>query len=551
MGDGVQGKQLPVPVPPIGLYQVGRAAVPAEWYRIVTQGNIERFMPPFASLSVQERWDVVAYSLTLHVSQAELQRGRELFETFCGDCPLDLFRDATWMASRSNDELARILREGIGDFAGLAPQMSDGFNELAAYVRTLSFAASASDPQPAAAEPSALSPQTTPVPTSVLSAPETTPSPEATNRPSAATSPEEPSEGLVRGRVLGGMSGLVVTLRGFDHAKLVQGEISEELTFTTIVDANGEFVFREVKTSEDIIYFAEIAYQGVTYVSDPVAGVTSELILPDLRVHEATTDQSNMMFEQVHFFVDVSEEGFIRVVGLYSFSNLGDKTVVIQATDSVPFLPTPNNAQNVEYQLVEGSAAILSAEGGFALPPQSQPYGITHFYVVPYEGKVEIAQPFVWPAQSIVLLAPETVQLSTSQLTWRTKQNFQGVNYNSFSGGPIRAGDTLLFTVSRPPLSLANLMSGISQQGLLLGIGALGLALILAGVWLYISNVRTAKEDEEVSEFGSEEEILDAIIALDDLYRSGKIPEESYQTRRKELKNLLKQMRNGSHSSNA
>jgi cytochrome c1 len=28
-------------------------------------GNIENFMPPFASLSDQERWDVVAYALSL------------------------------------------------------------------------------------------------------------------------------------------------------------------------------------------------------------------------------------------------------------------------------------------------------------------------------------------------------------------------------------------------------------------------------------------------------------------------------------------------------
>ena len=39
------------------------------------------------------------------------------------------------------------------------------------------------------------------------------------------------------------------------------------------------------------------------------------------------------------------------------------------------------------------------------------------------------------------------------------------------------------------------------------------------------------------------ESILDAIVALDDLYQAGELPEEAYKERRAELKDRLKQFR--------
>ncbi|MBV5333686.1 c-type cytochrome, partial [bacterium] len=46
MGDGTQGKQLPVAVAALGLPATAQAALPSAWYTMVTQGNLEKFMPP-------------------------------------------------------------------------------------------------------------------------------------------------------------------------------------------------------------------------------------------------------------------------------------------------------------------------------------------------------------------------------------------------------------------------------------------------------------------------------------------------------------------------
>jgi len=79
---------------------------------------------------------------------------------------------------------------------------------------------------------------------------------------------------------------------------------------------------------------------------------------------------------------------------------------------------------------------------------------------------------------------------------------------------------------------------------------ALVALLLLAGGWMYLRDRRHTQdeiedeeeEEEDEDEFSSSEEVLDAIIALDDLHRAKKISSEPYQKRRTELKEILKEM---------
>jgi hypothetical protein len=77
----------------------------------------------------------------------------------------------------------------------------------------------------------------------------------------------------------------------------------------------------------------------------------------------------------------------------------------------------------------------------------------------------------------------------------------------------------------------------------LIGVGAFGVVLILAGAWMFMRDRRKDKaeiNEEEDDEFEDPESLMDAIIALDDLHRAGKLSDEAYQQRRNELKDALK-----------
>src|SRR5512139_1082703 len=149
LGDGEQGIQLGVTVPAFGLPDIARPASPAQWYTMVTRGNMERFMPPFASLNDQERWDVVAYAMTLHITDEDLAKGNELFEANCANCSTDFFTDQAKMSELSEVELARIVKEGNDEVPPFGAALSeDDVWAVTAYLRTLSF-----DSSPIAAAP--------------------------------------------------------------------------------------------------------------------------------------------------------------------------------------------------------------------------------------------------------------------------------------------------------------------------------------------------------------------------------------------------------------
>jgi hypothetical protein len=72
-------------------------------------------------------------------------------------------------------------------------------------------------------------------------------------------------------------------------------------------------------------------------------------------------------------------------------------------------------------------------------------------------------------------------------------------------------------------------------------------ALIIGGVWMYFRNrskepALTTESPAAVAEpvaDDTSESLMDAILALDDQYQAGEIPEEAYHQRRDELKQRL------------
>ncbi len=161
MGDGPRASQLPNPVPALGSLDVGRQAIPAQWYTMVTQGNLERFMPPFASLTNGERWDVVTYALSLSSNPELIQQGKDLYLENCAGChgeaakgdgpqaaglpaaPKDL-TDLELMAGKSSANLHDAISQGVPpSMPAFGGQLSDDeIWALTAYLRNLTFGGS-------------------------------------------------------------------------------------------------------------------------------------------------------------------------------------------------------------------------------------------------------------------------------------------------------------------------------------------------------------------------------------------------------------------------
>ena len=86
LGDVPMSSRSTVPVAAIGTTEVARSSTPAEWYALLTQGNLERGMPPFNSLSDRQKWDVIAYVYQLSAPSDVLTLGGELYVENCVRC---------------------------------------------------------------------------------------------------------------------------------------------------------------------------------------------------------------------------------------------------------------------------------------------------------------------------------------------------------------------------------------------------------------------------------------------------------------------------------
>ena len=185
------------------------------------------------------------------------------------------------------------------------------------------------------------------------------------------------------------------------------------------------------------------------------------------------------------------------------------------------------------------------------MTPREQAYGILAYSTVAKQTETTITQEFALPVALVRIFVPDGMEVKGQALTSEETQDIQGTLYRSYRASDFEAGHDLTFEISGSPkgaetTSVSSPFPG--NNSVLIGAVSLGILLIGAGVWMYLRDRRDTEEDledeqeEEEPEFESSEEVLDAIIALDDLHRAKKISSEAYQKRRAELKVILRGM---------
>jgi mono/diheme cytochrome c family protein len=562
LGDGPQAAQLPNPPAALGSPNLARQASPAAWYQMVTQGNIQNFMPPFTSLTDGQRWDVVAYAFSLSVPQSMLDQAKQLFQANCASCHGDTGRgDGPGAASLTNlpQDLTNqqfVSTKSEADFynaitQGAAPDMpafSDQISEsdrwaLAAYVRTLAFTGNASQ----------LAAQTTPAPGASTPAPaELTPGAVVT---STGTLSGTQTIGMVTGTVTVSDGGSLpisttVTLHGFDNMQTI-------ITQTVSIQPDGTFVFGGVPMLNGRVFLATTSYKGTTYSSD-IATVQSgqnDLSLP-ITVYSTTTDASVLSVDRLHLFFDQVDPQTMQVIELYVISNPGTKTIVpVKQGDPVVTFKLPAGATNLQFQDGSLGDRYVQTPDGFgdtvAVRPGSGSYQVIFSFDMPYNNKLDLVQPITLPTNAVVILAPQgTITVKGDQFQDAGSRDVQGTQYQMYNGPAYSPGQEMRLTVTAGSGAQGLAIAAGSSTNLLIGVGAFGVALIVAGAFLFMRNRgRVASRDEQtttaipatpVSE--DAETIMDAILALDDLYKEGKLPEDAYHQRRAELKARLKEM---------
>ena len=567
LGDGVMAAQLQTPPTALGKPEIARAATPANWYTTVTQGNIQSFMPPFnTKLSDQQRWDVVAYAISLGAASDEIGNGKTVYETNCAQChgpdgktdPKVNLTDQALMAKLTQDDIAGFVNKGIGSMPGLGGKIADAdAYAVAAYIRTFTFpteqlAAAASTSTPAAV---ASTPEGTLVPTDVSS---------ATTTPTQAV-------GSISGKITNGSGGAIpVTLKAvlhtFDHDTTTQ-QFNEAATQEAPVATDGTYMFANLPMTQTRAYYVSVDYAGATYESSPAIpqqdGKTS-YDLP-ISIYDTTTDASGLAAEQVHVILDYSKPDLVQVVEFFVITNPGTKTVIPAGKgDAVIKVSLPKGYANLKFEQGALGDRFIKTDDGFAdtgsVNPGSQQYQIVFAFDLPlpkpglFGGqKLEFTQPLSIKANAVSVLVPDGVTITSSTFSPGGSQDMgNGTSFQVYNAIGLDSGKSLDIVASGAPKTAdqaATSATGANTtQNIIIGVGALGFVLILTGGWLFWRDRKRANEtdeDDELDENDDEpdddtDEILDSIVALDDQFKTGNISEEAYKERRAELKAKLK-----------
>lgn len=491
LGDGEQGAQLPFPPGAIGAAVTARGASPEDWFQMVNEGRITRYMPPFAnSLSAQERWNVLAYVYSLSLTPEVLQRGAGLYAQYRSEVDILLAGD---------------------DFSAktsLFTPLGLGLEDARALTAFVQARALGLDGRPV---------QALPQPTLSVAADETL--------------------GRVTGQLEYGSPGALPTgmpaiLTGFDHTQ-------EAISLTTQVDADGSFVFEDVPMRAGRIFFVEVGYRGLRYFSEfaTLAAEQAHLDLP-VRVFDTTQNTSQLVVEGVQLVYDFSQAGLARVIQRVVLTNLGDKAIA-PGDDGLPLLNyrLPDGATNLAFnEGALGERYVLTADGFGdlrAVMPGQATYELLLAYQLPYQNSLTYQIYIDQPTRALVALAPETgPEMRSVDFNMVGTQDLEGERYAVYSAtGPFSVGDEITIDLrgGHPAGGLSRVFNLILEDDSLLP-GLFGLTLAVAVLWLWL-RVSPAKP----------ETLLDEIAVLDERYAAGQIAEAAYQRRRAALKARLAQ----------
>ncbi len=584
MGDGPQASQLSVPAAELGLSDFARQFTPADWYSVVTQGNMEKYMPSFANLTDRQRWDVIAYAMSMSTPSDMVSQGQTLYQDNCVNChgqsgrgngsdsaslstkPAD-FTNQALMAQISSDTLLQAITSGVTPDM---PAYSDSLDEnarlaLVAYLRSLTYvnAASVKVAYPPPAGSIALASSSTPYP-----GPQSYPGPAITPTTEPVITTEVtstiPLTGSVAVQLINGTGGVIpndatVTLYGFDD---MQQAYSETLS----VGVNGVYTFTNVSMPDGRAFLAGVDYDQGIYGSDiAMVDPAKPNLNLQITIFDPTTDVSVLSTDRVHILFDFTSPPDVSVVEVFIISNPSKQAVVpVMKGGTVLTFPLPQGYADLQFQDGELGGRFVNVSQGFAdtqtVPPGAGEYQVIFAFKMPYNKKLDFSQAMFLPTSAVVVMVPDNgVKVNSSMLQDSGTRDFQNTTYRMYNGSDLIAGDSLEFTITGTPKTAGTgFFSAGSMQSLAIGLGGFGLALVVGGVWLYRKNQKKAalQASPSATDIASpltelpatpeyEDTLMDAIIALDDQFHAGKLPKDAYLERRAILKEKLRKLEQG------
>ncbi|HEY4720843.1 MAG TPA: c-type cytochrome, partial [Anaerolineae bacterium] len=454
---------------------------PEQWYNIVTNGRLDKLMPPFAgSLNVDQRWDVIVYGWTLSVPPAWIAQGKQVYAAQCvqchgekgkGDGPdskgnLPDFTSFSTIVSVASGKWDQALSTShLPSFAGTVSVADQ--RAVIDYVR--SFAYDYPSQSAPAATQSAASTGSVTTTTSLTGTP--------------------PVPGTIVGYIVNGTAGastpgnLPITFYVFPG-----GTGNTVVTQTLQSDAQGRFIVNNVQASHGDLVAAGTTYKDLQFHSELVPYAAQISITVPITVYESTTDASKVQIDTLHVVV-VPDANGLQVSEIYVLSNSGDRWVA-GFGQPIMRLGLPAGAQNfsIDPNSVLPDTLVQNGDGldyYDAVPVGSGTAQIVYQYSLP-GGSAVLDRPLFQNVGVVNMLIegdPAQVSVSSPQLTSAGLQSIQGKTYQQYKGANLAPGQTLSINVGSASAAAGADLNWLAVAGIAsVVVRVAGIILVVVGV---------------------------------------------------------------------
>ena len=502
-GDGDMVTRLPAPPRPFNDGDYTRQAVPASMFLAITNGNLDKGMPPFGPTSSNvvaeaDRWNLIAAIFAFGASPEAIARGQQLFAELAPNLDVAFMRDPVFWRDNSNQRAYDRLQAVVAD----AP--ADDVWAMVDYGRAT---------YPFSGEVAAVR-----------------------------------LNGVITGLVVNGTTGnlqgdMPALLRAFDPI-----DFSIGLVLTSTVNSDGSFQFDLAQAPADWVYMASVAYNDISFSSD-IGRLSSAQTSADLpiTVYDPTSDAAVVSVNRLHIIMEVTGD-LLEVNELYTFSNNSSQVYVGETGDiagGTILIPLPPQAQSPVFQRGFGGLdsfvaanELFPTEQGWldTLPLRPGPNSMNLLvrYILPYENGMTVAHPIPYDTEATTVILPDSgVTLAGD---WQTSgsQDMQGQGFIQYTGSRLNAGSNLTMILEGRPRQAAVAREGSSTQEILIGVAAL---VVVVGAAIFVTQRQRQSAVQTV--VATREELLAELAALDDAYASGEVDAAAYQQERQQLKEEL------------
>ena len=375
--------------------------------------------------------------------------------------------------------------------------------------------------------------------------------------PVVSTSNAQQGPALISGEVVNGTPGGELPAGRLVVLHILMQDGNQDFRSAT-TDANGAFSFPDIPIAEVLGYLLVATHQGVDYTLEILPG--EALTGLELEIFETTSniEAVGIVLDSV-MIADWDVTGrTLSVLELVQLENNGSETFVpdLSQPASMAFLrfALPSDARDLQVQTQLPEGQVLQVDRGFAVTTAVPPgqHGMAFTYTVPYQGdRLDFSRRFSLGAQAFRLLIPVDLGSTTSSaLSSGSNARIGDTDFRVLQAEDVPLGGTVdiqLENLPQPSL----LSTAVNSLGQSTAIWVVPITLVLGLAGLLVigiirrSGVPSVAGNSAVEGASTKDELIGAIVELDNRLERNEVTEQEHKLQRQILKaRLLEQEMN-------